>query len=175
VFDPLLGLGRWATVLLADGNIGIGGIPSRLLHGCAQLLAPGGRLLIEAEPGNVDDQMTARLEHPDGRHGPLFPWARMGAFPCRAPPQMLACTSWGNGVTATAPSSARRHPSSACHSKETSDPVPSQPRALRIKLRALPNGRGLLPPAHGDLAGGRQPIRRIGCRYGDVRETGHIG
>jgi SAM-dependent methyltransferase len=78
VFDPLPGQGRWATVLLADGNIGIGGQPARLLHRCAQLLAPDGRLLIEAEPGNVDEQMTACLEHPDGRRGPVFPWARMG-------------------------------------------------------------------------------------------------
>ena len=29
VFDPLPGEGRWATVLLADGNIGIGGQPAR--------------------------------------------------------------------------------------------------------------------------------------------------
>ena len=79
VFDPLPGQGRWATVLLADGNIGIGGLPARLLHRCVQLLAPGGRILIEAEPGNVDEQLTAWLEHPDGRHGPVFPWARMGA------------------------------------------------------------------------------------------------
>jgi SAM-dependent methyltransferase len=78
VFDPLPGQGRWATVLLADGNIGIGGVPVRLLHRCAQLLAPAGRLLIEAEPGNVDERLTARLEHPDGRRGPVFPWARMG-------------------------------------------------------------------------------------------------
>jgi SAM-dependent methyltransferase len=79
VFDPLPGQGRWATVLLADGNIGIGGQPARLLRRCAQLLAPGGRILIEAEPGNVDEQLTASLEHPDGRRGPVFPWARMGA------------------------------------------------------------------------------------------------
>ena len=78
VFDPLPGQGRWATVLLADGNIGIGGLPARLLHRCAQLLAPGGRILVEAEPGNVDEELTARLEHPDGRRGPVFPWARMG-------------------------------------------------------------------------------------------------
>jgi hypothetical protein len=78
VFDPLPGQGRWATVLLADGNIGIGGLPARLLHRCAQLLAPDGQLLIEAEPGNVDEQLTAWLEHPDGRYGPAFPWARMG-------------------------------------------------------------------------------------------------
>jgi SAM-dependent methyltransferase len=81
VFDPLPGQGRWATVLLADGNIGIGGMPALLLLRCAQLLAPDGRLLIEAEPGNVDERMTGRLEHPDGRQGPLFPWARMGAVP----------------------------------------------------------------------------------------------
>jgi hypothetical protein len=78
VFDPLPGQGHWATVLLADGNIGIGGLPSRLLHRCAQLLAPGGRILIEAEPGNVDEQLSGWLEHHDGRHGPVFPWARMG-------------------------------------------------------------------------------------------------
>jgi hypothetical protein len=65
-------------VLLTDGNIGIGGLPSRLLCRCAQLLAPGGQIVIEAEPGNVDEQLTARLEHPDSRHGPVFPWARMG-------------------------------------------------------------------------------------------------
>ncbi|HEX3712097.1 MAG TPA: class I SAM-dependent methyltransferase [Trebonia sp.] len=78
VFDPLPGQGRWATVLLADGNIGIGGQPARLLYRCAQLLAPGGQILIEAEPGNVDEQLTAWLEHRDGRRGPGFPWARMG-------------------------------------------------------------------------------------------------
>jgi SAM-dependent methyltransferase len=78
VFEPLPGEGRWATVLLADGNIGIGGLPARLLRRCAQLLAPDGRILIEAEPGNVDEQLTAWLEHPDGRRGPVFPWARLG-------------------------------------------------------------------------------------------------
>jgi len=78
VFDPLPGQGRWATVLLADGNIGIGGLPTRLLRRCAKLLAPDGRMLIEAEPGNIDERLTACLEHPDGRRGPEFPWARMG-------------------------------------------------------------------------------------------------
>jgi SAM-dependent methyltransferase len=78
VFDPLPGQGCWATVLLADGNIGIGGVPARLLRRCAELLSPEGRILIEAEPGNVDERLTARLEHPDGRRGPVFPWARLG-------------------------------------------------------------------------------------------------
>ncbi len=78
VFDPLPGQSRWATMLLADGNIGIGGQPVRLLHRCAQLMAPGGQILVEAEPGDVDEQLTVRLEHPDGRHGPMFRWALMG-------------------------------------------------------------------------------------------------
>jgi SAM-dependent methyltransferase len=78
VFDPLPGQGRWATALLADGNIGIGGYPDELLRRCARLLAPGGRLLIEVEHDDVDERMTAWLEHDDGRRGPVFPWARLG-------------------------------------------------------------------------------------------------
>jgi len=83
VFDPLPGQGRWGTVLLADGNIGIGGRPARLLRRCAELLAPGGRILIEAEPGEVDEQLIGWLEHPDSRRGPVFPWARMGTAALR--------------------------------------------------------------------------------------------
>jgi hypothetical protein len=49
-----------------------------LLRRCARLLAPGGRLLIEAEYGDVDDRTTAWLEHADGRRRPVFPWARLG-------------------------------------------------------------------------------------------------
>jgi SAM-dependent methyltransferase len=79
VFDQLPGHGRWETILLADGNIGIGGRPATLLRRCAELLAPAGRILIEAEPDDIDEQLSARLEHPDGRRGPVFPWARMGA------------------------------------------------------------------------------------------------
>jgi hypothetical protein len=42
------------------------------------LLAPGGQLLIEAERDDIDERMTAWLEHADGRRGPVFPWARLG-------------------------------------------------------------------------------------------------
>jgi len=35
-------------------------------------------MLIEAAPGDIDERTTAWLEHPDGRRGPVFPWARMG-------------------------------------------------------------------------------------------------
>jgi hypothetical protein len=48
------------------------------MHRCAQLLAPGGRILIEAEADDVDERLTTWLEHPDGRRGPGFAWARIG-------------------------------------------------------------------------------------------------
>jgi SAM-dependent methyltransferase len=79
VFEPLPGQGRWATALLADGNIGIGGRPDVLLRHCTRLLAPGGRLLIEVENDDIDERLTAWLEHADGRRGPAFSWARIGA------------------------------------------------------------------------------------------------
>jgi Methyltransferase domain len=47
VFDPVPGNGRWRHVLLADGNIGIGGDPLRLLRRCRELLEPGGHLHAE--------------------------------------------------------------------------------------------------------------------------------
>ncbi|MFI5840023.1 methyltransferase domain-containing protein [Catenuloplanes sp. NPDC051500] len=50
VFDPLPGAGRWQHLLLADGNIGIGGDPLRLLRRCRALLAPDGRIQAELAP-----------------------------------------------------------------------------------------------------------------------------
>ncbi|HEX9177221.1 MAG TPA: class I SAM-dependent methyltransferase, partial [Mycobacterium sp.] len=38
VFDPLPGTGRWHTVLLADGNVGLGGDPRRILVRASELL-----------------------------------------------------------------------------------------------------------------------------------------
>jgi SAM-dependent methyltransferase len=40
----------WRTILLLDGNIGIGGNAVRLLRRCDALLAPGGGVLLELEP-----------------------------------------------------------------------------------------------------------------------------
>ena len=78
VFARIPGAGRWATVLLLDGNIGIGGNPATLLRRIAALLRPGGRLLTELEPpGTRGGLERVRLEV-DGRAGPWFPWARVG-------------------------------------------------------------------------------------------------
>ena len=50
LFAPLPTEGDWAHVILADGNIGIGGAPDRLLERAARLIAPGGTVLVEADP-----------------------------------------------------------------------------------------------------------------------------
>jgi SAM-dependent methyltransferase len=75
VFSPLPGEGTWRHVLLADGNIGIGGDPTRLLTRCRDLLAPGGDVLVELDPPGAGSwQGPVALRH-DGRTGPPFPWA----------------------------------------------------------------------------------------------------
>ncbi|MFI0964192.1 class I SAM-dependent methyltransferase [Streptomyces sp. NPDC021080] len=62
VFEPLPGEGRWGTVLLVDGNIGIGGDPAALLRRTAELLAPGGLLIAETVAGaDVDERVDVRI------------------------------------------------------------------------------------------------------------------
>ena len=82
IFDPLPGQGRWRTVLLADGNVGIGGDPTRLLRRCRDLLADGGTVVVEVEgPGGAAAgwrPYRARLERGPS-HGPWFRWAVVGA------------------------------------------------------------------------------------------------
>ncbi|MEU6096962.1 class I SAM-dependent methyltransferase [Streptomyces sp. NPDC047079] len=78
VFERLPREGHWGTVLLMDGNIGIGGDPVALLLRLRAVVAPGGRLLAEAAPHDVDEHLTVRVEDAQGRHGRPFPWARLG-------------------------------------------------------------------------------------------------
>jgi SAM-dependent methyltransferase len=79
VFGPVPNAQCWETVLLADGNIGIGGHPARLLQRCAALLAPDGRILVELdEHGTGVRSAPARLEEIGGRRGAWFPWAEVG-------------------------------------------------------------------------------------------------
>ncbi|MER8188550.1 class I SAM-dependent methyltransferase [Kitasatospora sp. NPDC094015] len=79
VFDPLPDEGAWATVILADGSVGIGGDPHLLLGRIRRLLHPAGLLLLETETAETDQRLTARWEDGDGRHSGWFPWARLGA------------------------------------------------------------------------------------------------
>ncbi|MGD6740792.1 class I SAM-dependent methyltransferase [Streptomyces sp. BH106] len=79
VFEPLPGEGRWDTVLLMDGNIGIGGEPAALLARIVQLLAPGGLLIAEAAPVDVDERASVQVtDSPGQAGGHPFPWARLG-------------------------------------------------------------------------------------------------
>jgi SAM-dependent methyltransferase len=59
VFGHIPGAGRWRTVLLADGAIGIGGDPAALLRRIGDLLAPQGRALVEVQPPGDDDPAGA--------------------------------------------------------------------------------------------------------------------
>lgn len=79
VFDTLPGEGRWHHVLLADGNLGIGGDPVALLKRALRLIGPGGSILVElsaGEPGLW--RGAARITGPDGSSGRSFPWAEVG-------------------------------------------------------------------------------------------------
>ncbi|MFR9805339.1 class I SAM-dependent methyltransferase [Pseudonocardia sp. RS010] len=105
LFAPLPGEGTWAHVLLADGNIGIGGDPPRLLTRAAALLGPGGTVLVETGPdadelwcGSVrvcgpgpdaaDGAVTGAAQIDgagiDASAGRAMPWACVGARALRA-------------------------------------------------------------------------------------------
>lgn len=73
VFDRIPAEGRWRHVLLADGNVGIGGDPTALLSRVAALLARSGTALVELDPpGTGLRTEAARLQQ-----GGWFPWARL--------------------------------------------------------------------------------------------------
>lgn len=78
LFAALPGHGRWAHVLLADGNVGIGGDPLRVLRRAAELLVRDGLVVLEVA---VDGPMTVQRLRVETDHGaaPWFRWARVGA------------------------------------------------------------------------------------------------
>lgn len=62
-FQPLPVPGRWHQVLLTDGNVGIGGDPARTLRRAEELLAPGGKIIVEISPSlNGTDRERLRWE-----------------------------------------------------------------------------------------------------------------
>ena len=90
VFARLPGAGRWQWVVVADGNIGIGGDPERLLRRLADLVAPEGGAVVEVSPLDVDHRGSGRMQQPDGTVGSAFPWAVVGA-------RALAAATFGTG------------------------------------------------------------------------------
>jgi glycosyltransferase A (GT-A) superfamily protein (DUF2064 family)/SAM-dependent methyltransferase len=80
VQEPLPGEGRWGSVLLMDGNIGIGGAPEALLRRCAELVRPDGLVLVEVDPDDeLNDTQPITLRSDSGRRSRPLPWARVGS------------------------------------------------------------------------------------------------
>ncbi len=83
VFARVPGEGRWGHVLVADGNVGIGGDPAMLLARAARLLSVGGTLLVETDPAPERDwRGTVRVRTATGSDPPTR-WARVGAATLR--------------------------------------------------------------------------------------------
>lgn len=78
VFEPLPAMGLWHTVLLVDGNVGLGGDPLRILGRAVELLARGGRCVAEFDVETIGIcSHWVRLESA-GEVGPWFRWASVG-------------------------------------------------------------------------------------------------
>lgn len=78
VFGPLPGHGRWRHLLLADGNIGIGGDPAALLRRCRDLLGADGRLHAElSAPGTRSWAGEASIRATDTSAPATFRWAEV--------------------------------------------------------------------------------------------------
>ncbi|MDQ6648702.1 MAG: methyltransferase domain-containing protein [Actinomycetota bacterium] len=79
VFDRVPGAGTWSVVLLADGNIGIGGDPVVLLRRAADLLGPHGVVVCELDgPDTATGPVRVRIEAGDGARSQWFDWAHVG-------------------------------------------------------------------------------------------------
>lgn len=77
IFTEQLEVSAWETVLLLDGNLGIGGSPERLLLRISELLRPTGQLIVEVSaPGTGLRRGPVRLEH-HRLVSTWFPWARV--------------------------------------------------------------------------------------------------
>ncbi len=78
VFAPLPDEGTWDHVILADGNLGIGGDPETLLRRVMELISPTGTVLVELDPGEPGLwRGLARVRSRDAVGHP-FPWATAG-------------------------------------------------------------------------------------------------
>ncbi|MEU7427479.1 class I SAM-dependent methyltransferase [Streptomyces sp. NPDC040750] len=125
VFEPLPGEGRWDTVLLMDGNIGIGGDPAALLERVAHLLRPGGLLIAETLPVDVDERAHVQVvDVVDGARGTgrPFAWARLGTpalLRYASGAGLRAVTQWETGGRCFAALRARSASSSAEPPKST--------------------------------------------------------
>jgi SAM-dependent methyltransferase len=79
VFDAIPHEGAWQTVLLVDGNVGIGGDVPAMLMRCHDLIASDGEIVVELNADDTTDRAyTGTLVDSDGGSSALFPWAEVG-------------------------------------------------------------------------------------------------
>jgi SAM-dependent methyltransferase len=78
VFSPVPGEGRWDCALLADGNIGIGGQPERLLRRIGRIVRPGGLVVVELDAAGTDVVHHRWRLRVGSRVTPEFDWAVVG-------------------------------------------------------------------------------------------------
>lgn len=79
IFDPLPAEGRWGSAVLADGNIGIGADPVRLLRRLAAVVRPGGLVVAEVNaPGEGIRRHRVRIERARVASA-WFPWVTVSA------------------------------------------------------------------------------------------------
>jgi SAM-dependent methyltransferase len=79
VFAPLPACGQWSSVLLADGNIGIGGDPLRLLRRARELLHAQGSVVAEVDGSAAGVSVEYRRWETGHSVGGWFPWAHVGS------------------------------------------------------------------------------------------------
>jgi SAM-dependent methyltransferase len=78
VYDSVPGEGRWATALLADGNVGIGGDPVSLLARAGELIDPDGRIVVEVAPPGVPAKTVWATIEAGGARSSRFRWSVVG-------------------------------------------------------------------------------------------------
>lgn len=78
IFALSSGRGRWRHIVLADGNVGIGGDPIRLLWHCRELLTDDGSVVLDLEPPG-QGLTAARVQlASSGLVSERFTWAWLG-------------------------------------------------------------------------------------------------
>lgn len=106
VFGDIPDEGRWSFALLADGNLGIGGDPVRLLARLGEVLASGGRVIAEVGDHGVGLVRDRRRLLVDGKLSGHFDWAVVGLdaieeVAARAGMRVMSTCSVGGRHTAT--------------------------------------------------------------------------
>lgn len=78
VFSYVPGEGEWEYALLADGNVGIGGNPMRLLARVREVLTSTGHIIVEVEGHGVGLMPEQRRLRINGIESVGFAWAVVG-------------------------------------------------------------------------------------------------